>query len=125
MSIQSMCSKDRIEIRRETTVRSDGGEGTKTWAAATRTATSLPALDVKCRRQQLTSEEAIAAGVTSGKESWNLFFYFDPKIDKRDRVFFTDNGIAHETEVSNPSWQYDTQNRLWQCTVTKFGPGKR
>lgn len=122
-----MCSKDRIEIRRETSTRSDGGEAVKTWLAATRSGATppLPALDVKCRRQQLNSEEAIAAGVTSGKESWNLFFYFDPKIDKRDRVFFTDNGVAYEAEVSTPSWQYDTQNRLWQCVVVKFGPGKR
>lgn len=125
MSIQSMCSKDRIEIRRETVVRSDGGEAVKTWLASARASKFLPAFDIKCRRQQLPSDEAIAAGVTSGKEAWNLFFYYDPKIDKRDRVFFSDNGVAYEAEVVTPSWQSDSQNRLWQCVVSKFGPGKR
>ena len=122
MSIQSMCSKDRIEIRREVVARSSGGEATKTWTVVARG--SLPALDVKCRRQAMKAEEAIAAGVASGLRAWKLYFFFDPSLDKRDRIYFTD-GFAIECEVSTPSTQHDSQQRLWDAVVEVFGPGKR
>lgn len=122
MSIESMCSKDRIEIRREVVTRSSGGEATKTWTVEARE--DLPALDVKCRRQAMKAEEAIAAGVSSGLRAWKLYFFFDPSLDKRDRIYFTD-GFEIECEVSTPSEQDDSQDRLWHAVVVRFGPGKR
>lgn len=123
MSIESMCSKDRIEIRREVVVRSSGGEATKTWTVGARG--NLPALDVKCRIQSLGTTEVIMAGVSSSKNTYKLHFFFNPSIDKRDRIYLVDGGQNIELECQLPSGQHDNQNRLWDAVGIQFGPGKR
>lgn len=117
-----MCQLHTVEIRREVVTRTDGGAAAKTWTVAARG--RLPARSVDCRRQALKSEEAIAAGVTSGKRTWKLYFYEDPKIDKRDRVYFTD-GHSVEAEVSTPSAQHDSADQAWDAIIVEFGPAKR
>lgn len=120
---KKLCQQHQVEIRREasSTNRSDGGAALKVWSVASRG--SLPALAVNCRRQALNTDEAIAAGVTSGKRTWKLYFYADPKLDKRDRVYFTD-GYAVEADVFTPSFQHDSADQAWNAVVIEFGPAK-
>lgn len=125
MSINSMTSRDTIEIRRQV-VSSGSGEAKKTWTTGARGA--LPSAGVKCRMQANRPKDALEYGCRADVRSWRLYFgeSGDPKIDARDRVYLTDtDGVAHECLVKSPSFSFDSlQARLWLCVVESLGFAK-
>lgn len=123
MSIVALCDRDTCNIRREVVVQDAEGQAIKTWTAAARG--SLPADASKFRHQGLPHEEAVAYGVIGSRLMWAAFFSYDPKIDGRDHVFFTDDGgIARECRVIKPSQSFDSQDRLRMAILEEFSPEK-
>jgi hypothetical protein len=122
MSIESMTSRDLVEIRREFTP-GGSGEAIKEWTTDARGA--LPALDVPCRIQEMDGEECTTYGVRSGMRAWKLYFGVsgNPSITTLDRLYFSDEGSedVNETLVIRPSKSFDHQNRLWKCIVEQLG----
>ena len=123
MSIVALCNRDTCHLRRETSTPDAEGQAIKTWTAAARGA--LPADGSKFRHQGLSHEEAVAYGVVGKRLMWSAFFSYDPKIDSRDHVFFTDDGgTARECRVIKPPQSFDSQNRLLMAILEEFGPEK-
>lgn len=98
--IQNLCNRDTIHLRREPSPPTQDAEGQfiKTWTVGGRGA--LPADNQRCWAQELPPETLVTLGSTGSARMWKLFFSFDPSLDQRDHVFFTEeNGAAVEAEI--------------------------
>lgn len=121
MSISAWCSRDSVEIRRESV--SEGSEGAvKEWTTVARGAT-LPT-EMDCRIQDLPSTEASAYGVLAELRAFKLYFSSNPYLDTRDHVIVTDtDGVARECFVLYPSFSFDGPHaRLWKAIVVDYVP---
>lgn len=119
-----MTNKDRINIKRITSVDDAVGVPTKVYTTLARSSVSLPHTDVPCRVQPLPPEEAIELGIVSPNRKWKIYFGVsgNPYLDERDHVIIHDQSGDIEARVVVPSFDFDSQRRLWKAVVEMLGP---
>lgn len=122
--IVNLCLRDAIHLRREQTAPTQDAEGQfiKTWTANARGA--LPADNRTCWAQELSPEAMVTLGVTAPVRMWKLFFSFDPFLDNRDHVFFTEeSGAAVEAEIRIASRDVAGMGGFYVAIAQYYTPG--
>ncbi len=118
MSIEELCDRDTITIKRIVVTQGTAGGQIRTNTTAARG--DLPT-SINCRIQPLLPEEMRQYEVKGEHLAWRLIFSSDPSLTVQDRCMWTEpDGTAIRARVTQRSRNADHQSRVWSAVVEEW-----
>jgi len=112
MVIAALLSRDTVTIKRKSTTQGSDGGIVPTVNTANRGA--LPT-SVRCRAQEMSSDEQIEFGISGNDVGWKFLFATDPQIDERDQLVFADSqSVSRTVNVLGKQRNADNQGIMFQ-----------